>query len=73
LARQKLTPQRNRLLIQRAIGGAILLTGLMALGGILFGTEGTVDRMSCMLPIAFVLSFGFVYSIQFGIEMNRPQ
>jgi len=72
VARQKLTPQRNRILIQRSIAGAILLTALMAVGGVLFGTEGTFDRMSCMLPIAFVLNFGLVYSIQFGIEMNRP-
>lgn len=72
MVRRKLTPQRNRVLIQRSIVGAILLTALMALGGILFGTEGTLDRMSCMLPIAFVLNFGLAYSIQFGIEMNRP-
>ena len=71
MARKKLTPQRNRVLIQRSIAGAILLTALMVLGGVLFGAEGTLDRMSCMLPIAFVLNFGLAYSIQFGIEMNR--
>lgn len=58
--------------MQRAIGGGILLTALLTLVGILFGTEDTVDRMTCMLPIAFALSFGFVYAVQFGIEMNRP-
>lgn len=71
MARRKLTPQRNRVLIQRSIVGAILLTALMILVGMLLGTEGTFERMSCMLPIAFVLNFGLVYSIQFGIEMNR--
>ncbi|MEA3345568.1 MAG: hypothetical protein U9Q78_04900 [Chloroflexota bacterium] len=71
MTKRKLSPQRNRVLIQRSIVGAILLTALMVLVGILFGAEGTFNRMSCMLPIAFVLNFGLVYSIQFGIEMNR--
>jgi hypothetical protein len=71
MARRKLDPQRNRLLIQRSIVGAIMLTALMILAGVLFGEQGTLDRISCMLPIGFVLNFGLVYSIQFGIEMNR--
>jgi hypothetical protein len=50
-----------------------MLTAVMLLGGVLFGDEGTFDRMSCMLPIGFVLNFGLVYSIQFGIEMNRSE
>jgi hypothetical protein len=73
VGRRRLSPQRNRVLIQRSIVGAILLTALMVLGGVLFGAEGTFDRMSCMLPIAFVLNFGLVYSIQFGAAMNRLQ
>ena len=72
MSRRRLMPQRNRLLIQRSIVGAIVLTALMVLGGFLFGAEGTLDRIGCMLPIAFVLNFGLAYSIQFGIEMNRP-
>lgn len=73
MGRRRLSPQRNRLLIQRSVVGAILLTALMVLGGVLFGEEGTFDRMSCMLPIGFVLNFGLVYSIQFGFEMNRSE
>jgi hypothetical protein len=58
-------------MIQRSIVGAILLTAAMLLVGVVFGDQTTLDRMSCMLPIGFVLNFGLVYSIQFGIEMNR--
>lgn len=71
VARRRLSPEQNRLYIQRSVAGAILLTALMIVVGVLFGEEGTFDRMSCMLPIAFVLNFGLIYSIQFGCAMNR--
>ena len=73
MARRRMTPERNRLLIQRSVVGAVVLTALMLLAGIAFGDETTMDRMSCMLPIGFVLNFGLVYSIQFGMEMNRSE
>ena len=71
MTRRKLTPERNRQMIQRSVVGAILLTALMVIVGVFVGDEGSLDRMSCMLPVAFVLNFGLVYSIQFGIAMNR--
>ena len=71
MARRRLDPARNRILVQRSFVGAILLTAFLVLVGVLFGGQGTFDRMSCMLPIGFILNFGLVYSIQFGREMNR--
>jgi hypothetical protein len=71
MSRRRISPQRSRVLIQRSLAGGILLTALMVAVGMLFGGEGTFQRMTCMLPIAFVLNSGLVYSIQFGMEMNR--